>query len=188
MILDAMFMALVGLAIAFVSGAGAAPCSSGTVSVSLTTAADLQGLRDLMNCSGQGVYDITLHSSFNIAQTIEVVNNKTVTLTGSGNPTISGGLTDTNEPRAVVGEGYASSLFKVSNGSSLTLKSLILDGGDAANGGAVAVHHSSALRVFGCGFTNNTASFGGKVSQKPLALPKYAANSRSTARKSKRQG
>lgn len=182
MIFDGMFMALVGLAITFVSGAEAAPCPPGTVSVSLTTPADLQGLRDLMDCSGQGVYDVTLHSSFNIAQTIEVINSKTVTFTGSENPTIGGGLTDTNEPVAVVGEGFASSLFKVSNGSSLTLKSLVLDGGDAVNGGAVAVHDSSALHVFGCGFKNNKASFGGKAPLKPIALPTLAKHSPSNAR------
>ncbi|CAM9810348.1 unnamed protein product, partial [Laminaria digitata] len=88
-----------------------------------------------------------------------------VTVTGSGFPRIRGTLPDDHAADTIVdaGEGGRPGLFSVSNGSTLRLNNLVLEGGNAEDGGAVDMFHSSSLLVFGCTFVNNNASRGGKA-------------------------
>ncbi|CAM9295694.1 unnamed protein product, partial [Laminaria digitata] len=62
---------------------------------------------------------------------------------------------------AVIDGGNSPGLFLVSNGSTLTLNDLVLEGGDAGIGGAISVADSSSLRVSNSYFTNNRASKAG---------------------------
>lgn len=121
----------------------------------VATTGDLQKFTDAINCTGPGVFSVTWYRSLLIEQTIEVSNQKNVTITGSGLQTIRGASGENND----VGTG----IFSVSSGSSLRLNHLVLEGGSSDHGGAVVVHSSSYLHVVDCIFTNNKASRGGKT-------------------------
>lgn len=151
---DFTTLMMVGVLFSLLCGAGSAPCPSSTVQVNVTSTTDLQNLTDALACSGKGVFDITWFSSMEITQIIEVSDSKEVAVTGTGFPTIRGAVLDD------IGEG---GIFSVSTGSSLRLIDLVLQGGNAQNGGAVNVHSSSTLFVVGCTFVNNTASNGGEA-------------------------
>ncbi|CAN0503310.1 unnamed protein product, partial [Scytosiphon promiscuus] len=92
---------------------------------------------------------------------IEVSDDKNVTVTGAGFSSFRGAVGDDNFPGVLIDAGSGHGMFSVSNRSTLRLNNLWLEGGNAENGGAVAVYSSSALFVFGCTFTSNNASNGG---------------------------
>lgn len=154
MISDVMVLMIVGMVVAFLSGAASAPCPSSTVQVNVTFAADLRNLTDALACSGKGSFDITWYSSLTVTHIIEVSDSKDVVVTGAGFPSIRG---------AVPATGAGSGIFFVSNGSSLRLVDLVMEDGNAEYGGAVDLQFSSSLFVFGCTFVNNTASYGGET-------------------------
>lgn len=167
MLFDAMAMILAAAAISLVPGARAAPCPKGTVSVNLTSSGDMQGLIDAMNCSGAGVYDVTVHGRLQIGEILKVSERKNVTVTGyvgtamgSASDTDSA-LGSTSDSYAVLDAGNKTGMFLVSEGSTLTINKLILEGGFSEDGAAIAVTSSSTLKVFDCDFTNNTASMSG---------------------------
>lgn len=156
---------LVGLAIsilAFLAGAKPELCPSGTVAINVTSAADVQNLTTALACTG-GMFDITWYPSVTLAQRIEVSNETSVTVTGIGLPSIRGVLVDDNGANAIgdAGAGSGTGLFSVSNGSTLRLNGLVLEGGNAEHGGAVDLQSSSSLFVLGCTFANNTAGMNG---------------------------
>lgn len=147
-----------GLLLLSISGAGSAGCPSGTVSLDVAAAFDLQSLTDAMDCTGEGYYNVSWHGNIDIDQTIEVFGEKTVSVTGYGVST-----DEMHDTRAVVGAGGTTGLFIVSDGSTLKLNHLVLDGGYGEEGGAVVVRDSSSLHVFSCIFVNNAASAGGET-------------------------
>lgn len=164
MIFYVMAMLAAGLTISSMSGVEQAPCPLGTTAVNVTSAAGAQDLNDVLACTGPGSFNITWHGSLTIEQRIEVSGDKNVTVTGA---TFRGILDDAlGEDRivaAIVKGGNSSGLFYVSEGSYLRLNHMVLDGGNAENGGAVEVLSSSSLFVFGCTFRNNNASNGGEA-------------------------
>lgn len=147
--------------ISFISGEAIVACPSGTVSAALTATDGMQSLADAMNCSGQGVFNVVLNSSVQISRRIEVSSQKIVHITGSGFPTIRAALRDDNERSVVADAGNTTGIFLVSNGSTLTLNDVVLEGGYAEDGGAIAVLSSSSLHAVGCTFTDNSAATGG---------------------------
>lgn len=157
-------MMLAGSTLAFVSGAETDPCLAGTIDINITEADDLTRLSDVLNCTGSGTFNVTWLGSLDLPQVIEVSNSKVVTVTGSGFPTIRGALNDNDYAAGVETDaGSTRGMFSVSDGSTLSLYALVLDGGQSENGGAVAVLSSSFLRVSGCTFKNNNASTGGET-------------------------
>ncbi|CAN0517252.1 unnamed protein product, partial [Laminaria digitata] len=68
-----------------------------------------------------------------------------------------------NGSRAVADAGKITGIFSVSDGSTLNLNHLVLDGGNEEEGAAVAVRESSSLHLFSCVFVNNAASAGGEI-------------------------
>lgn len=148
-----------GLAASLVPGAHSASCPSGTVSLNLTSFNDVQDLTDALNCTGKGVYEIIWNGRLRIEEPIEVSDNKHVTVNGSTGTSRIG----TNDDDDVIDAGDATSIFLVTNGSTLSINHLVLVRGYSGVGGAVAVNSSSSLHVNGCGFTNNRASTGGKI-------------------------
>lgn len=147
-----------------VSGTASAPCPSSTVALNVTSTADVQNLTNALACTGEGAFDIKWKTSLTIAQAIEVSNNKDVTVTGTNFPSIHGALSDENggDASTDTGAGRGTGLFTVSNGSTLRLNRLVLEGGNAENGGAVELQSSSSLFVFDCTFANNNAHNGGE--------------------------
>lgn len=163
MAFDRAVMIVIGLAICFMSGAESMPCPSGTVAVNITSTADVRNLTDVLACTGGGSFDITLYSSVIIAQRIEVANMKSVSVTGAGFPSIRGAPADDDGAAGAIGnDGSGHGIFHVANGSTLRLNNLVLEGGNAEDGGAVNLVASSSLFVLDCTFTNNNASNGGE--------------------------
>ena len=152
---------LAGWTSSFISGAELVACPSETVSMDLTTTADIQSLTDAMNCSGEGFFNATLYNTVQIQQRIEVSNQKSVTITGSGFPTLRAATLDTDESSAVADVGNFTGIFLVSGGSTLTMNALVLEGGRSKDGGAVVVLSSSSVHAFDCTFENNNATTGG---------------------------
>lgn len=172
MVFNILSLFLAGLTISFLSGAKSTPCLPGTVAINVASAADIQTLADVMNCTGHGDFDVTWYSNQTLARTIEVANTKSLTVTGSGFPTIHGGLYDDNDDGAAVADaGGGTGIFSVSNGSTLRLSNLVIQGGNANNGGAIGLISSSYLFVYGCTLSNNNASYGGEMSTN-LSLPR----------------
>lgn len=150
----AMLAAAAGLLICFNSEAEAAACSPRTVNMDVAKTSDLQSLADAMDCTGKGYYNVTWHGKIEMDHTIEVFGEKTVTVTGSG--------TTTNDIHDTLYAGGIRIIFSVSDGSTLKLNRLVLDGGSEEEGGAVAVRESSCLHVSNCIFVNNAALAGGE--------------------------
>lgn len=154
---------MAGWTLLFISGAETAPCPGGTVDIHVTEAGDLPRLSDVLNCTGGGVFNISWLSSLYIPQVIEVSSSKVVTVTGSGFPTISGVLNDDVDAVDVeIDSGSTSGMFSVSDGSTLSINDIVMNGGQSEEGGAIAVLSSSSLWVSGCTFKNNNASTGGE--------------------------
>lgn len=156
---------LAGLTISLLAGAEARPCPPGTVYVDVTSTADVQNLTEALACTGEGAFNITWYSNITITQRIEVSDRKDVTVTGIDFPSIRGALADDNDAGAIVeiGAGSGTGLFSVSYESTLRLKNMVLEGGDAEYGAAVDMLSFSSLLLFGCTFANNKASGGGEM-------------------------
>ena len=173
MVYNILAMMMVGLPLHFMSRTESAPCPASTVAVHVTSAADVQDLTDALTCTGEGAFNVTWHRSLTITQTINVPNRKHVTVTGAGRPSIRGALPDGNNYGEDVdaGGGNFTGIFFVCNGSTLRLNHLVLDGGSAEYGGAVALHSSSSLFILGCAFANNNAEKGGEPPCLQYKLP-----------------
>lgn len=154
----AMAMLAFAVTTCFISGEEAAPCPPDTIEISITSAADLANLTDSLACVGQGDFNIMWHSNVAINERLEVSDGKNVTVTADA-------LGDDNAGDVLIDAGNSTGIFSVSDGSTLRLNNIALDGGNAEDGGAVAVLSSSALFVLGCTFTRNNASNGGEQSQ-----------------------
>ena len=153
-----------GLAMCFMFGADSAPCPSVTVVAQITSKADVQALNDALACDGEGYFNITWYSSLTIEEGIKIFHKKNVIVTGAVSR-VGGGLGNVNGAGIVIDVGGGTGIFAVSDGSILRLNNLVLQGGNAENGGAVDVRSSSSLFVFGCIFSNNNASNGGETPQ-----------------------
>ena len=158
-----MLAAMLSFSFFFVQGAEAVPCPFGTVSFNVTTTDDVNNLADLLDCSGQGVFNITWYASLRTRQSIEVSNQKNVTINGSEFPTIRSGKYIKDDTGASIDLGRTANIFSVVNGSTLSLNKVVLEGGYSEEGGAVDVRSSSYLYVVNCGFTNNSAVNGGEA-------------------------
>lgn len=161
--LDIREMAVAVLSFFFMLGAHAGPCPSGTVDFHVITTADVPHLADLIDCSGEGSFNITWHGTLPVHQIIEVSNHKNVTVTGLGFPTIHSGIYDKDDAGDDIGPATTAGIFSVVNGSTLSLNEVVFEGGSSDEGGAVAVHSFSSLYVVDCDFTNNSASNGGET-------------------------
>lgn len=159
MIYHGMVMIMAGIVFSSVRGAQPAPCPSDTMAVGLTSNGGIQALTDALNCTGAGVFDVTLHGHLQLKKTIEVSDQKNVTVTGFVDNARDG--TSDACIYADIGDENATGLFSVSNGSTLNIHNLTLKGGFSEYGGAVSVTSSSYLYAFDCHFINNTASSAG---------------------------
>ena len=146
----------------FMSGADSALCPPVTTAVTITSIGDVQNLTDALACEGEGGFNITWYSRVTIEERIEVFDRKNVTVTGVSSSRFDGGLGGDNADGVVIDAGSSTGIFSVSDGSTLRLNNLVLEGGNAENGGAVDVRSSSSFFAFGCIFSNNNASNGGE--------------------------
>lgn len=156
-------MMMVGLAMFFMPGAVSVQCPPWVVDLNVVSATDIHTLRNAFNCTGQGTFIVTWHSSLHVGRTIEVANMKNVSITGSGFPTIHGGPTAI-DPGVNFDSKNGTGIFKVVGGSTLRLSYLVLAAGNSQSGGAVDILETSSLFVSGCTFINNNASYGGETS------------------------
>lgn len=146
-------LAMVG---AMLSGVEAFPCSAATISMNVTTPDELQNMIKTVNCTGEGTFEVSWIGSLQLHHSIGLSGNKTLTVTGPrADLTIF--------PSAVVDAESATGIFRVSNGSTLILKNLGLQGGASENGAAVDARSFSSVHVADCAFTNNTSSTGGGI-------------------------
>lgn len=140
----------------FILGVAPAPCSTETIAMEVGSTAELLSMINTINCTGEGTFDVTWTGSLQLGQTIELSDNKNLTITGSGAVPVA--------PHGVVIDGgNTSGIFSVSGSSTLSLKGLTLKGGSSNDGGGVDVRSSSSAFVFGCYFTGNNASTGGET-------------------------
>lgn len=148
-----------GMAFFLVRGGRATPCPPHTIEVNLTASDGVQVLNEAMNCTGAGVYNVTLSRRLQIQETIEISGPKNVFITGS----VDNAVTDTSggSPYAAIDAGGTTGMFVVSDGAMLNIKYLTLEGGFSEYGAAVSVTSSSFFMVSGCVFTNNRASTAG---------------------------
>ena len=146
-----------------ISGEEITACLPGTISVNVTTNDDMHRLTDAMNCTGQGVFNVTLYSSVQVNRRIEVSNQKRVHITGSGFPAIRAEPCDNELLSASPYAGTTTGIFLVSNHSTLSINALVLEGGCGEDGGGVAVLASSCLHAYACTFRNNSAAAGGDI-------------------------
>lgn len=153
---DGMAIIAAGMAFTLVGGGQAIECSSSTTSVTLTASGGLQNLTDAMDCTGPGVYNVTLHGRLQIEQAIEIVDQKHVHVTGVYDD--SQEIAGDGYRYPVIDAGSSTGIFFVSNRSRLNIRFLTLAGGHSDDGGAVRVTSSSLLYVSDCDFTNNRAS------------------------------
>lgn len=139
----------------FMSGATPAPCSSGIVSMTVTTPADLLTMISTMNCTGEGTFDVVWTGTVPLLEVVEVSQMKRLTVTGSSRA-------PADPSSDVMDAGGATGIFRVSNGSTLTLNDMVLVGGTSVEGAAIHARDYSFVRVVGCTFTKNNATNGGE--------------------------
>lgn len=142
------------LSLSIISPAESAPCSAGTIAMEVGSATELGIMTNAINCTGEGTFDVTWKGRLQLLQTIELSDNKNLTVTGS-----SSSLDVL--PSDVIDAPDASGIFSVSGGSTLSLKHLVLFGGTSEVGGAVEARSSSSVHLVGCSFISNNASIGG---------------------------
>lgn len=162
----AVMVAELSLSLSLMSGADANPCPAETISMNVTTTGELGLMMTSINCTGQGKFDITWIASLSLVQTIELSNKKQVTVTGpssAGATRDSSSLDPTDIWDNVIDAGGATGMFRVSNGSTLTLNNLVLEGGTSAAGAAIDARSSSSVYVDGCIFRNSKAIAGGET-------------------------
>ena len=131
-------------------------CPARTISMNVATTSDLQTLMTTINCTGEGAFNVTWIGRVSLVEAIEIRQEKKLTVTGS-----TSGLTDIST--AVIDAGGATGMFTVYNGSTLSLNSLVLQGGSSTHGTAVHARLSSSVIVDDCVFTNNIATNGGET-------------------------
>lgn len=155
MLLDAMVIIAFGSSMCLPSGARAALCQSDTVRMHLASSGDVQKLIDAMDCTGNGVFDVVSRGRLHVPGRVEVSDQKKLTVTGNYGSSLIGNI-DTN------------GIFLVSDGSTLTINHMLLEGGISLDGGAVAVTSSSSLHLFDCHFSKNTAIAAGGEKMHPV--------------------
>ena len=149
-------MAKLALMFSFLQGAEPGVCPASTVSMKVETTSELQTLMTTINCTGEGVFNVTWIGRVSLVEAIELREGKKLTVTGS---TLE--LTDFSS--AAIDAGWATGMFTVYNGSTLSLNSLVLEGGNVTNGAAIDVRSSSSVSVDDCVFANNIATDGGET-------------------------
>lgn len=163
------------LVLSVTSGSNSEPCSAGTISMDVATTSDLELMRNILNCTGEGIYNITWVGSVPLEETIEVCENKRLTVTGStstGSTSTGSASALTDLPSAVIDAGGTTGIFKVCNGSTLSLNHLVLEGGTSEYGAAVDASSFSSVYVADCAFTNNKAASGGET-RRSVNIPVY---------------
>lgn len=150
-----MVLALL-LSFAYISGGETAPCSADTVSLEVTSTADLKNMTQTLNCTGGGTFEVSWMGSIQLEQAIELSEGKELTVTGSSSMM-------TVQSNSVMDAGSTTGIFRVYNGSTLTLNHLVLEGGNAENGAAVDARSFSSVYAVDCSFTNNNATSGGET-------------------------
>ena len=138
------------LILAIKEGASA-PCDEGVINVYVSTLQAASDLRDMLTCSGQGVFYAEWTGEVNIGDLSEgftVQSGSSLHVTGTG-----GG--------AVIDGGNGVRLFTLTGGSQLYLNEVSLQNGRHIEGGAVHATDSSLLVATDCSFLSNTVDFGG---------------------------
>ena len=152
-----MVMAVkLALLLSFLQGAEPGVCPAGTVSMNVATTYELQTLRTTINCTGEGVFNVTWIGRVSLVEAIEIREKKQLTVTGST-------LSPTDFSSAAIDGGGAAGIFTVYNGCTLSLNSLVLEGGNVTNGAAIDARSSSSVIVNDCVFANNNATNGGET-------------------------
>lgn len=145
----------------FLSGTASAPCVDTARDV--TSTADAQILADDLNCTGEGEFNVIWYGNVAITQTFNVLDGISLNVTGKNYFILS---LDGDEGRGtIVGDGITSKtgIFYVSGNSTLTLRNLVLQGGNSTiedGAGAVEAQGSAdanpTVNLIDCLFTNNT--------------------------------
>lgn len=158
--------AQLALSLSFTPGAESGLCPTGTTSMEVATTSDLQSMMNTINCTGKGTFNVTWIGTVPLGQTIEVCEEKQLTVTGStSTESTSAGSTSTvaDVPSAVIDAGRTTGIFRVCDGSTLRLNRLVLEGGASTSGAAVNASSFSSVIVDNCTFTNNSATDGGET-------------------------
>lgn len=121
---------------------------------------DASELADSLACSNGTQYSVDWHGKVGISRTLAVGNGCTLTITGKENAGIDG--------------GGAIRLFAVTDGATLQLQDISLEGGWASdgNGGAISsIGPSNTVNLVSCTFKNNSAEkLGGESRNIPSFL------------------
>ena len=153
--------AKLALLFSFLQGAEPGVCPADTVSMNVATTSELQTLMTTINCTGEGVFNVTWIGRVSLVGAIELREHKKLTITGSTSA-------PTDFSSAAIDAGGATGMFTVYNGSTLSLNSLMLEGGHVTNGAAIDARSSSSVIVDDCVFANNVATNGGETLWKVL--------------------
>ena len=148
--------AKIALFVLFLQGAEPGVCPAGTISMDVATSSELQTLMTTINCTGEGVFNVTWIGRVPLVEAIEVREEKKLTITGSTSA-LADGLS------AVIDAGRTTGIFTVHDKSTLSLNRLVLERGTSTNGAAVDARSSSSVIVDDCVFTNNHATNGGET-------------------------
>ena len=131
-------------------------CPDGTVSMKVATTSELKTLMTTIDCTGEGVFNVTWIGRVSLVEAIEIRDKKNLTVTGSTSAL-------TNFSSAIIDAGGTTGIFTVYDGSTISLNSLVLEGGNEKRGAAVDARSSSSVIVDDCVFTNNIATNGGET-------------------------
>ena len=148
--------AKLALLLLFLQGAKSVLCPAGTISMNVATTFELQTLMTTINCTGEGAFNVTWIGRVSLVEAIEIRDEKHLTVTGSTSAR-------TGFSSATIDAGGTMGIFTVYKGCTLSLNSLVLEAGNATNGGAVDARSSSSVIVDDCVFTNNIATNGGET-------------------------
>ena len=148
--------AKLALAFSFLQGAEPGVCPAGTMSMNVSTRSELQSLMTTINCTGEGVFNVTWMGHVSLVEAIEIREEKKLIVTGSASE-----LNDFSN--AVIDARGGTGMFNVYKESTLSLNRLVLQGGSSTNGSAVDARSSSSVIVDDCFFTNNNATNGGET-------------------------
>ena len=152
------------------SGAESAACVNTVMDVASTAAAET--LVEALNCTGGGEFNVTWHGRVRIDRTFEVAGGISLNVTGKYYSSLS--IDDDVRTATILGDATTSQtgLFVVSGASSLTLKRLVLQGGQSKTphgAGAVEAQGTGdgtqTVNVIDCQFRNNTGTIAGECSR-----------------------
>ncbi|MEP5375896.1 MAG: hypothetical protein ABJQ14_08910, partial [Hyphomicrobiales bacterium] len=116
-----LLIMVVGLVASLIPGAVPFRCPTGIIAFNVTSATDLLNLTDLLNCTGQGTFNVVWHSSLTLSRAIEIANMKNVSIIGSGLPTIRGGPNNETNSSVTVDSTSGTGIFSVAGESTLHL-------------------------------------------------------------------